>query len=250
MRNNTSRRLQSELHGVLEVGTVVIPYLVRRSKRATHKRIVVQPSHVEVVLPEGQSTTKAHQLMRAKRRWVYEKTREVGSCSDRAPSYLAGSKVRYRGRWLTLEVAAGRRKLGEVEYRSRFYVTLPRGMKREERASATRKLLRVWMDEQLLGDAQSMVRQYSERVGLDACGVMVAPMKRMWASCGKDGVVRLNPDLIELPKVVLEYVMAHEVCHLAHRNHSPAFWGLVGQVMPDYEERKNWLAAYERDWGL
>ena len=59
-----------------------------------------------------------------------------------------------------------------------------------------------------------------------------------------------NPDLIELPKAVLDYVVAHEVCHLLHRNHSPEFWRTVARLMPDWRERGDWLAHYESDWDL
>jgi predicted metal-dependent hydrolase len=72
----------------------------------------------------------------------------------------------------------------------------------------------------------------------------------MWASCGKDGNIRLNRQLVELPRAVLEYVIVHELSHLKHRNHSPAFWRTVGGAMPDWRERQEWLAAYEQDWEL
>jgi predicted metal-dependent hydrolase len=48
-----------------------------------------------------------------------------------------------------------------------------------------------------------------------------------------------------VPKPVFEYVVVHEVCHLEHRDHSPAFWALVKRVVPDYQERKEWLEEHE-----
>jgi len=39
---------------------------------------------------------------------------------------------------------------------------------------------------------------------------------------------------------VLEYAVVHELCHLRHRNHDPAFWTLVGTILPDWEVRKAW----------
>ena len=43
------------------------------------------------------------------------------------------------------------------------------------------------------------------------------------------------------PPPVLSYVAAHEVAHLVEMNHSPAFWRLVQDLMPDYRTPRGWL---------
>jgi predicted metal-dependent hydrolase len=47
------------------------------------------------------------------------------------------------------------------------------------------------------------------------------------------------------PSTVIDYVVAHELCHLKHRDHSDAFWNEVDKVLPSWRERKEWL----RRWG-
>lgn len=49
--------------------------------------------------------------------------------------------------------------------------------------------------------------------------------------------------LVLAPPEVLEYVVAHEVAHLAEMNHSPAFWKVVEGLMPDYQTHRQWLQA-------
>jgi len=44
-----------------------------------------------------------------------------------------------------------------------------------------------------------------------------------------------------LPVSALDYVIVHELSHIQHPDHSPAFWSAVGKVLLDYEERKSWL---------
>lgn len=250
MESNTFPRHVPKLEGVLEIGPVRIPYRVRESQRAKRKRIVVEPGSVELVLPAGASVVKGHEFMRAKRRWVFNKATKLGALKEREQTYLSGTKVRFRGRWLTLEVKAGRSKAGSVAYRSRFYVTLPRGVAKTVRPRIAKELLDAWTADKLIEDGRRFARQFAEKLGVEIGGVALVPMKRMWASCGKDGVIRLNPQLIELPRAVLEYVIAHEICHRVHRNHSPAFWRAVGGVMPDWREREAWLGKYEQDWSL
>ncbi len=243
MRTGASPSPVTELEGVLEIGLTRIAYRVRESARAKRKRIVVEPGSVEVVLPVGEPAERAHRFVYAKRRWVFDKVRELGEPRERTPSYLSGTKVRYRGRWLTVEVGVGS---PSVICRSRFYITLPRGVRKADRAAHTERLLRAWMHERLLQDGRELARRYAHKAGVEVRDVSVMPMKRMWASCGKDRVVRLNADLIELPRAILEYVVAHELAHLVVRNHSPAFWRVVGDLLPDWRERQRWLNRYER----
>ena len=46
------------------------------------------------------------------------------------------------------------------------------------------------------------------------------------------------------PPLILDYVAAHEVAHLAEMNHGPRFWALVRQTMPCMDEAKLWLSHY------
>ena len=45
------------------------------------------------------------------------------------------------------------------------------------------------------------------------------------------------------PEEILDYVVVHELCHLAHLNHSSQFWQMVRDILPDFRERRNWLKA-------
>ncbi len=43
------------------------------------------------------------------------------------------------------------------------------------------------------------------------------------------------------PLTIIDYIVVHELAHLIHSNHTPVFWTEIEKVMPDFEERKNWL---------
>lgn len=62
-----------------------------------------------------------------------------------------------------------------------------------------------------------------------------------WGVCTSQGCIRLNIELIRAPKECIEYIMAHELCHLIHQNHSAKFYGLLTEFMPDWKERKQLL---------
>jgi predicted metal-dependent hydrolase len=43
------------------------------------------------------------------------------------------------------------------------------------------------------------------------------------------------------PLEVIDYVVVHELVHTRIKNHSPAYWCRVAEIMPDYKQHVNWL---------
>jgi len=65
-----------------------------------------------------------------------------------------------------------------------------------------------------------------------------------WGSCSPKKVVMINAALLFTPLSVLRYVIAHELSHLIHNNHSKAYWKDAERMMPDYEEARRRLKRY------
>jgi predicted metal-dependent hydrolase len=66
-----------------------------------------------------------------------------------------------------------------------------------------------------------------------------------WGSARSDGHIRLNWRLIHLPLLQVDYVVVHELAHLRVMDHSPRFWDTVGEVMPDWRERRRALRGQD-----
>lgn len=71
--------------------------------------------------------------------------------------------------------------------------------------------------------------------------VSIRTMKSHWGSCSTSGSIRLNTQLIKTPLVCIDYVILHELCHIAEMNHSQKFYRLLDQVMPEWREVKKEL---------
>lgn len=82
---------------------------------------------------------------------------------------------------------------------------------------------------------------YASLLGVTYERVRIAEQKTRWGSCSSKGTLSFNWKLMLAPPKVLDYVVIHEVCHLKEMNHSPHFWKLVEEFMPDYKEYRKWL---------
>ena len=235
---------------VLTIGKTEIPYVVRYSERARRKRIVVTPDGVEVVAPSGTGLSGADGVtafVNTKRRWMFDAVREIAAKQGKllTQHYASGAKLQYRGRWLMLDVESAKVDSVQVSCQSKFHVLVPTRLKGTRRLKAVKAALDEWLRERALRDLQGFVRAHSATLGVEAAGCRITDAKHAWGTCGKDDVIRVHWRLIQAPKVAMEYVAAHEVAHLLHRNHSAAFWRKLGETMPDWAEAKAMLERWE-----
>ena len=83
--------------------------------------------------------------------------------------------------------------------------------------------------------------RYASALGRPYGRITLRDTRSRWGSCSSDGNLMYSWRLILAPPDVLDYVAAHEVAHLAHMDHSKAFWGAVSQLCPAYKTPRAWL---------
>lgn len=90
------------------------------------------------------------------------------------------------------------------------------------------------------------VAYYAGRYGVTYQSLSIRNQRSRFGGCSARGHLSFNYRLIFLPAPLLDYVVAHEVCHLRELNHSPRFWALVADTIPDYREKKRELQTFSR----
>jgi predicted metal-dependent hydrolase len=81
-------------------------------------------------------------------------------------------------------------------------------------------------------------------LGVGFSRIRIAGQRTRWGSCSSRGTLSFNWRLALAPPEVLDYVVAHEVCHLREPNHSRRFWRLLEEVRPGYREQLAWLREH------
>ena len=82
--------------------------------------------------------------------------------------------------------------------------------------------------------AQERCALYAARYSLTYKKITIRAQKSRWGSCSHAGNLSFNYKIAALPPEIAEYIIVHEICHLAELNHSRAFWSLVEKESPEH----------------
>ena len=91
-----------------------------------------------------------------------------------------------------------------------------------------------------LSHFEARVAEFAARLGVRPPPVRLTSARTRWGSCSARAI-RLHWRLIHLPAALVNYVVAHEVAHLQHMDHSPAFWAVVERLYPDARSARRQL---------
>ncbi len=89
-----------------------------------------------------------------------------------------------------------------------------------------------------------LTRDVAVQTGLRPSKLAIRDTRSRWGSCTADGTVMFNWRLVMAPADVQHYVVVHELAHLRHMNHGPAFWALVALHAPHMPAAIAWLKRH------
>ncbi|OKZ23908.1 MAG: metal-dependent hydrolase [Bacteroides sp. 43_108] len=224
----------------IEFGSVIIEYTIKHRARKTLGICVHPDGSVEIKAPMETSLEqiKAHVHRRAP--WIYKQQRYFSSFGVHTTErkIVSGESHLYLGRQYMLRIVDS--KHNEVHYKGNILEVECRHRK------DARTLLLAWYRKR----AEIKFKEYAEplisrfnRHQVKPSDIKLKEMETRWGSCTASGQILLNPRLIGAPRICIEYVIMHELCHLVYRNHTKAFYELLTQEMPDW---KKWKMKLER----
>lgn len=219
---------------------------VRRSSRAKRLRLVVRPGAIELVAPVGMSEAKALSFLAQHREWAEAKAREfqLKMPARSGPGRFCDLEtIPWQGRETPLHIKEDDCRRVSVRVDAEIRITLPRDLG-DNRDRAARRALSLWMSRWLARKVEALAGQHAFAAGVAVRQIRIKAMKTRWGSCGPHNDININWLLALVPEPVLEYVVIHELCHIRERNHSPAFWSLVGRHCPDYLRHRRWLKVH------
>jgi len=214
----------------------------RRPRRRTVGIQVRADGQVLVAAPLLVPHMFVKRFLRDKSGWVHRKLADAARLHQHkaARTYADGDTVTYLGREYVLRFA-GISRLDEVAGELHLGMRGDKTQREVVVAALTR-----WYKRQAQGVMTERAGMLAGKLARQPALIGIKSYRSRWGSCHSDGRIYFNWRLVMAPLGVIDYVAAHELCHLLHHNHSSAFWDEVASLFPGYKEQRRWLRRQGR----
>ncbi len=216
--------------------------IIRRARRKTASIIVKPDKTIQVVVPAFLRDTEIAALVSKKQRWINNKLAEIDENQKvfLPYDYVEGEIYTFLGNDYQLLTPTGNRP--EVILNAEtITVVLPLKLPEKAKKQFTQTTLLRWYSRQAIEILTAKTYQLAEEYDLEPTSVGIKDYKSRWGCCFGDGRIYYNWRIIIAPEPVVDYVVVHELCHLAEPNHSKKYWEIVGNNLPNWKEERAWL---------
>lgn len=226
------KRIREEQHSIDIEGSAV-PLLVRR--HPTAKRMILRVNTggdgVVVTIPAHVAPEDGLNMARRQSKWIQDNLNKLGG---RTP-FADGMEIPYLGEAHVIRHHPDRR--GTVwQVNRELHVA--------GQAEHISRRLTDWLKKQARSHISTLAHDKARQLDRDVRHITIRDTRTRWGSCSAKGGLSFSWRLILAPEHVLDYVVAHEVSHLAHMNHSRQFWKTVEELTANYQVGRDWLSAH------
>lgn len=215
---------------------------VQRSNRKTLEISVEPDTSIVITAPYEVDVETIKQKVCKRAFWIKQQQAYFSKFLPRTPErhFIPGETHLYLGQPYRLKSKLCIQSRVEL---SREYITIYSHY--PTRSTALKQHLNQWYYQQALTvfnqRVDSVLTKFSDYQYFKPDSVVVKKMNKRWGSMSSSGKLILNLQLVKAPLDCLDYVIAHELCHLKEFNHGPKFYALLESLMPDWLDRKHKL---------
>lgn len=233
--------MKAERHSV-RYGEHRIDFSIVRRDRATLEIAVEPDASVVVAAPQDAQLAAIEEKVRKRAAWIRRQQRYFIQFLPRTPDrqYVAGETHLYLGRQYRLKLVP--HVQATVKLVRGFIVVQTH---KPERAEVTRELVEAWYRQRahvkFLERLEINLLRFPAPEDFRPKALIVRQLRQRWGSMSSASRLLLNLRLIEAPIDAIDYVITHELCHIAVPHHGPEFFELLERVLPDWQKRKHRL---------
>ncbi len=224
----------------VKFGNSQITYKVCKTKRRTTE-IVVDTSGIQILTSEQKSHKDIRNLVKKHSRWIFRKQVWANNQNDLKITFKQGSRIPYLGKNYLLKITESKNE-SIVLSQGKFIVKVKKNTTKK-----VQEIFKNWLKQHAQKIIERKTHHYGEKLGVKFDKIIIKDHKERWGSVSKNNTININLSILCAPTKIIDYVVIHELCHLKIPDHSPKYWNLLYQMMPEYESHKEWLSV---NWKL
>lgn len=214
-------------------------YELRRSKRRKTLLLRIEQDTLVVLAPHSSKPATINAFVLKHTDWINQQLarNQQKAAAIAHKSFTQGGQLLYLGKTYILQLAQAATLTQSVELQENSLHVKTRN----DEASAVQQIVFQWYQQEAKALFFTKTQTAAAKIGKAFRSIHIGHYKSKWGSCNSRGDIRYHWQLVQAPEAVIDYVVAHEVCHLLHMNHSSAFWNAVATLCPDYHQQRTWL---------
>jgi len=210
--------------------------IIRTNRRKTIS-IQIDAGMVQITVPNVLSDKTIQDIINSKKAWIHEKLQLQSHITPaRSKEYVDAEAFSYLGKKYRLKLT--KNSTDEAKLKRGQLLISTRNDSSEE---YIKNQITQWYWNHAEQHLKDKTRRYAEIVRVSPKRVSLKNYKARWGSCTITNDIIYNWKIIIAPHRIVDYVVVHELCHIHEHNHSSSFWKLVGKVIPDYKDCREWL---------
>lgn len=212
-----------------------INYNLTTSRRKTLSIYIEREGAVSVLAPQDFSQQKIEEVLERKRGWIYKGLAEwedLNAARIRR-EYVNGEGFLYLGRTYRLQIVKNQES--PLLLKNGYFCIRKQSLPKSD------EVFKEFYRQKGIARIKERVNYFQGKLGVKPHDVRIMELKNRWASCSDKGTLNFHWKCMMTPLTVLDYIVVHELVHLVHTRHTAAFWNEVDKLIPDYQERKQWL---------
>ena len=228
LRRKRSRAAPEGGHIDVDGRSVPVRFRIHTRARRMILRVDSRTGEAIVTVPAGVDRDTALQFAEERAHWIVERL-------DKAPPpapFKDGAIIPYLGVEHVVRHHAGQRAPVSREGGYLYVGGQPKYLSRR---------LTSWLKKEARRLIEERVIDLSAKIDRRHRRVTIRDTRSRWGSCSVTGSLNFSWRLVLSPEWVLDYVVAHEVAHLAEHNHGPVFWSIVDQLNDNATAARAWL---------
>lgn len=250
MRYGKAEKLARAGRFSIHYGEGVIAFTLRLREQRLPLKVAI---HVEssggvlVDAPMGATHAAVAQAVKKRAAWIAHHVAAAKARLEhvRPREYVSGESMHYLGRQYRMRITVDAKASSSCRLRGGCLEVFVRSRATQD----VQAVIFAWLHQR----AAEVLRERLDTIALRLSWVEVPPPMRLqwmrvqWGSCSPRGRITLHPALVQAPRDCIDYVVLHELCHLASHNHSAKFYRLLDRHMPGWRSVKARLDGMAED---